>query len=199
MIRLVLASASPRRAELLRQAGIEFDVMPADVDERVAGDETPEEYVRRVAQSKARTVAGLVPGRLVLGADTTVVLGAELLGKPCDGEDAKRMLGALSGRTHEVLTAVTLADGRTPEQPPELETHIARTAVEFARLSETEIAWYAASGEPMDKAGGYAIQGLASRFVTRITGSYSNVVGLPVALVYGLLRERGALPIPRLW
>lgn len=199
MIRLILASASPRRAELLRRAGIEFDVMPAHVDERATGHETPEEYVRRVAQSKARAVVGLAPGRLVLGADTTVVVGTELLEKPRDAEDAKRMLEALSGRTHEVLTAVTLADGRTAERSPELETQVARTAVEFARLSETEIAWYVASGEPMDKAGAYAIQGLASRFVTRITGSYSNVVGLPVALVYGLLRQRGALPIPRLW
>jgi septum formation protein len=184
---LILASASPRRAELLRQAGIDCAVMPADVDETVAPGELPEGYVRRVSEAKARVIAARVPGSLVLSADTTVVVSGEILGKPSNADDARRMLRALSGRTHEVLTAVTLAGPGSASGP---ETRVASTAVEFAHLSDPEIDWYVATGEPMDKAGAYAIQGLASRFVTRISGSYSNVVGLPVALVYGLLRTR---------
>jgi septum formation protein len=209
VIPLILASASPRRAELLRQAGIDFVVMPADVDETVAADEVPEDYVRRVSEAKARAVAARAPGSRVLGADTTVVVSGEIFGKPCDADDARRMLRALSDRTHEVLTAVTLAgpalsgvEGPAPGAvegpgiPPVLETRVAVTSVEFAPMSDAEIDWYVSTGEPMDKAGAYAIQGLASRFVTRITGSYSNVVGLPVALVYGLLRGRRAGPYP---
>jgi septum formation protein len=198
---LILASASPRRAELLRHAGIDFVVMPADVDETVAAGEAPEDYVRRVSESKARVIAARVPGSLVLSADTTVVVAGKIFGKPCDPDDARRMLRALSGRTHEVLTAVTLArPALSPAEGPAvslvegspfaLETGVASTSVEFATLSDPEIEWYVATGEPMDKAGAYAIQGLASRFVVRIAGSYSNVVGLPVALVYGLLRTR---------
>jgi septum formation protein len=189
---LILASASPRRAELLRQAGIAFEVMPADVDESTVAGERPADYVRRLAEAKAMAVAGRVGGALVLAADTTVVAGGEILGKPVDIADARRMLRALSGRTHDVLTAVTL--GR--RSPAVLETDVAITTVEFASVSEAEIEWYVGTGEPMDKAGAYAIQGLASRFVTRIAGSYSNVVGLPVALVYALLRRHEAQPYP---
>lgn len=183
---LVLASASPRRAELLRAAGFLFEVMPADVDETVHAGETPEAYVRRVAEAKARSIALRDRARHVLSADTVVVVDREILGKPRDPGDAARMLQKLSGRTHEVTTGVTLI---APGQPPR--TEVATTSVEVAQLSDTEIAWYVASGEPMDKAGAYAIQGLAGRFVTRIGGSYSNVVGLPVSVVYRLCREAG--------
>ena len=186
MTRLVLASASPRRAELLRAAGIVFDVEPAHVDERVHDGEAPVDYVRRVAEAKALTVHQQRRGSVVLAADTTVVVGDRILGKPVDAADARRMLALLSGRSHEVITGVTIAG---PDTAPH-ETRVETTAVEFAPLSLGEIEWYVASGEPMDKAGAYAIQGLASRFVTRIEGSYSNVVGLPIALVCELLKQR---------
>ena len=184
--RIVLASASPRRAELLRAAGFEFHVQPAHVDESVHIDETPEQYVRRVADAKARAVLAAADDRVVLAADTIVVIDGHILGKPVDETDASRMLRLLSGRLHQVLTAVTLVrNGRTL-------TRLATTDVEFAPLSDQEIAWYVATGEPFDKAGAYAVQGLAARFVARIDGSYSNVVGLPVALVYAMLRELGS-------
>ena len=183
-MRLLLASQSPRRAELLRAAGFEFDILPANADETVHPGESPEAYVRRVADAKARAVLPHAGDRVVLAADTTVVVGGEILGKPEDAADAARMLRRLSGRAHEVLTAVTVARaGREPA------TDVATTRVEFAPMSDDEIAWYVAGGEPMDKAGAYAVQGLASRFVTRVDGSYSNVVGLPVAVVYRLLQS----------
>ena len=180
--RLVLASASPRRAELLRAAGIDFDVQPANIDEAVVAGESPAEYVSRLAEGKARAVHELDGSRTVLAADTAVVVDGHILGKPLDEGDAGRMLGMLSGRTHEVLTAVSIFH---PGQI--VDTRVDATAVEFAPLSEADISWYVSSGEPMDKAGAYAVQGLASRFVTRIEGSYSNVVGLPIALVYQML------------
>lgn len=182
-IRVVLASASPRRAGLLRAAGIEFDVAPAHVDETVHEAESPERYVRRVAEDKARAVHRTSPGRVILAADTTVVVDAHILGKPDDAEDARRMLRLLSGRSHEVLTGVTIIGGGGDAR-----THVDRTAVDVLPLTPLEIDWYVESGEPMGKAGAYAIQGLASRFIRGIRGSYSNVVGLPVALVYELLR-----------
>jgi septum formation protein len=180
--RLVLASASPRRAELLRAAGIAFDVQPANIDEAVVAGESPAEYVSRLAEGKARAVHELDGDRTVLAADTAVVVDGHILGKPLDEGDAGRMLGMLSGRTHEVLTAVSIFH---PGQI--VDTRVDTTIVEFAPLSEDDISWYVSSGEPMDKAGAYAVQGLASRFVTRIEGSYSNVVGLPIALVYQML------------
>jgi len=183
--RIVLASASPRRAELLRAAGIEFEVMPAHVDESARVGESPHAYVSRVAEAKASAIAARADGRVVLAADTTVVVGGEMLGKPVDDADAKRMLRLLSGRVHEVATGVTVSCG------PSLTTRVESTEVAFAALSEDEIAWYVATGEPRDKAGAYAIQGYASRFITRIAGSYSNVVGLPIALVYDLLKASG--------
>jgi len=186
-MRLILASASPRRAELLRAAGIEFDVMPADVDESLHEGESPEQYVGRVANAKACGVLARSHGRPVVAADTVVVLDGHILGKPADAADARRMLEMLSGRRHEVLTAVSVSLGGPDDACPAA-TGIERTTVEFAALCEGEISRYVASGEPMDKAGAYAIQGLASRFVTRIEGSYANVVGLPVALVYKLLK-----------
>ncbi|MBI4886820.1 MAG: septum formation inhibitor Maf [Acidobacteria bacterium] len=188
-MRLILASASPRRAELLRAAGIAFDVMPAGVDEALLPGETPEEHVRRLAGAKARAVAARAGGRPVLAADTVVVVGDQILGKPEGDDDARRMLRLLSGRAHDVLTGVTLVWG----VPEACLSEVATTTVEFGPLSEAEIGWYVASGEPADKAGAYAIQGLASRFVTRIEGSYSNVVGLPVALVHKLCTRAGLL------
>jgi septum formation protein len=181
--RLLLASASPRRAELLRAAGISFDIQPANADESVHPGEQPAAYVQRVAEAKARVVLPRAGARVVLAADTTVVVDGDIFGKPQNGQDAVRMLRALRGRRHEVMTGVTLAAAAR------VMTRVETTAVEFAPLSEDEIDWYVASGEPADRAGAYAVQGLASRFVTRVEGSYSNVVGLPVSLVYDMLKE----------
>jgi nucleoside triphosphate pyrophosphatase len=169
---------------LLRAAGIEFDVIHADVDETIHRGELPDAYVRRVAEAKARAVAARERERIVVAADTTVVIDGAMLGKPVNDADAKRMLCLLSGRTHAVLTAVAVCRGGTSDPIVDIE----RTEVEFARLTEFEIDWYLATGEPRDKAGAYGIQGYASRFVTRINGSYSNVVGLPIALVYRMLK-----------
>ncbi|HEY8549704.1 MAG TPA: Maf family protein [Vicinamibacterales bacterium] len=183
MSRLVLASASPRRAELLSAAGFDFTVRPSDVDESVRPGEAPEDYVRRLALEKARHVAA--PGELVLGADTAVVVDGDLLGKPRSREEAAGMLRRLSGRAHEVLTGVALVAGDREA------VDLSRTTVHVHPISEEEIAWYVATPEPYDKAGGYAVQGLASRFIARLDGSYSNVVGLPVDLVYRLMRTFG--------
>ena len=180
-MRLILASASPRRRELLLQAGFEFDVDPVEVDEAPQRGESAAAYVERVATAKA--VAGLArhPEAIVIGADTTVVVDNDILGKPEDAADAARMLRRLSGRAHEVLTGVCVATtGRRISR-------VERTQVWFLPLTDAQIAWYAGSGEPRDKAGAYAIQGLAARFIPRIEGSYSNVVGLPVAAVSEML------------
>jgi septum formation protein len=176
---------------LLRAAGIGFDVMPADVDEAIDVEDTPEGYVRRVAQLKAEAVLPRAGERPVLGADTIVIVGHAVLGKPSDTADAGRMLRLLAGREHSVMTGVCLINPAAESGRVQMST--TRTSVEFAPLTDEEISWYVASGEPMDKAGAYAIQGLASRFVTRIEGSYSNVVGLPVALVYDLCKRAGLL------
>ena len=189
-VRLILASASPRRAELLRAAGFEFDVVPADVDERPQPGEQPDAYVCRVALDKARAVAACLPDAVVLAADTCVVVDGLILGKPADGDDAARMLRMLSGRSHVVLTGVAVIG------PAGSRVEASSSHVVVAGLSSVEIAWYVASGEPADKAGAYAIQGLASRFVEAVDGSYSNVVGLPVALVYRLLCEQGSMSRP---
>jgi len=183
--RIVLASASPRRAELLKAAAIDFEVMPAHLDETANPGELPEAYVRRIAEAKARAIGARVKDRVVLAADTTVVVGGEMLGKPASDEDAKRMLRLLSGRAHDVITGVTVRCGSSGS------TRVEATEVEFASLSEEDINWYVGTGEPHDKAGAYAIQGQASRFITRIAGSYSNVVGLPIALVYDMLKASG--------
>ena len=186
-MRLILASASPRRADLLAAAGFVFDVVPVEIDERVVPGERPADYVARLALDKARQVERRNPGSLVLGADTAVVVDERILGKPGDAAEAKEMLRTLSGRVHNVLTGVAI-------RVNEREAHdVACTQVRFLQLSPAEIAWYVASGEPFDKAGGYGVQGLASRFVDSIDGSYSNVVGLPVAMVYRLLKEPGFL------
>ncbi|HET9010989.1 MAG TPA: Maf family protein [Gemmatimonadaceae bacterium] len=183
MLPLVLASASPRRAQLLRDAGIPFEVAAADVDESQHPGEEAEAYVRRVAAAKAARVAGSHPGRPVLGADTTVVLDGEVLGKPRDAAEAASMLRRLSGRSHLVLTGVCLiapAGG--------IQTAVAATAVEFLPLDAAQIAAYVATGEPMDKAGAYAIQGGAGRFVRRVDGELANVIGLPISVVADMLR-----------
>jgi septum formation protein len=182
-MRLILASSSPRRADLLRAAGYEFEVDPAEVDEQMRPRETAEQYVARLAQEKATQVAPRHSGAIVIGADTTVVIGAQLLGKPANAEDAIQMLRLLSGKTHRVLTGVALRRDNTRVGGIEV------TLVRFLALSADEIAWYVGSGEPLGKAGAYAIQGLASRFIDRIEGSYTNVVGLPVSLVHRLVRH----------
>jgi len=197
---LVLASASPRRQDLLRSAGISFTVQPADIDETPLPGEPAVAYVERLAQEKALAVWKTRPNDLVLGADTTVVVNGTMLAKPAEAEDAARMLRLLSGRTHQVITGVCLAGpaqsiSKEDDQKLRAENHDLRTfseitLVTFFELSDTDIREYIATGEPMDKAGAYAIQGIASRWIPRIEGDYSNVVGLPVALVYRMLRER---------
>ncbi len=184
-VRLILASVSPRRADLLRAAGFTFDVVPVEIDERPLTVEPPRDYVCRLAVAKAAEIARRNSDRPVLAADTTVVVDDLILAKPGDESEATKMLRMLSGGVHEVLTGVALQLG-------ERRVHaVACTQVHFLQMSPAEIAWYVASGEPYDKAGGYAVQGLASRFVERIDGSYSNVVGLPVATVYRLLKDFG--------
>jgi len=184
-MRLVLASASPRRRELLAAAGLPAVVDPVSLDESALPDEAPDRYVERLAMAKAREGLARHPDAAVLGADTTVVLDGSMLGKPATDAEAAAMLRRLSGRSHEVLTAVVIATAR------DTRARVERTTVFMTPISDAEIAWYVESGEPRDKAGGYAIQGLASRFVPRIDGSYSNVVGLPVAVVLQLLKEMG--------
>jgi septum formation protein len=190
-LRLVLGSASPRRAELLKSAGFDFEVRVADVDEQIRPREQPEQYVRRLAQAKSAAVHELVGGRIspwiiTLGADTAVVVDGEVLGKPADDGEAGAMLERLSGRDHDVLTGVSLRRGLQEVGG------IERTVVSMVVLSNQEIAWHVQSGEGRDKAGAYAIQGLASRFTRKICGSYSNVVGLPIPLVYELIRKLSA-------
>ena len=177
---LVLASRSPRRAELLTAAGIAYEIRVSDIDESHRPGEGPVEYSLRLAREKALAVEAS-PTEIVLGADTIVLLDGEIMGKPRDAQDAARMLTALSGRQHEVITGVCLRRGDL------LVLESAVTAVWFQPLSDEEIGWYVSSGEPLDKAGAYGIQGLASRFIDRIDGSWTNVVGLPVALVYRML------------
>jgi len=213
-MRLILASASPRRAELLRAAGYEFDIVVADVDESIRDAEVPALYVRRLAAEKsAAAQISVVSGfsrtveirtgpakaghyedaedAIVLGADTTVVVDGEILAKPRDDRDAAAMLRRMAGRAHEVLTGVSLRRGGF--ELGRVET----TRVHVAPLTDEDIAWYVATGEGRDKAGAYAIQGVASRFIPRIEGSYSNVVGLPVACVRELLTEISGTPPSR--
>lgn len=179
----MLASRSPRRREILRQAGIPFVPRPMDVDETPLPGEAARDYVVRIAREKAEAAAGsIADNEIVLAADTTVTINGEILAKPLDAADACRMLRLLSGQRHEVLTGICLRSASRVIEG------CAETSVWFAPLSIQEIEDYAASGEPMDKAGAYAIQGLASKFVQRIEGCYFNVMGLPVALVYQYLR-----------
>ncbi len=187
-MKLILASASPRRAEVLRDAGLQFEAISTRVDEALQPNERAEELVQRLAEAKARSAAAHAQGpAIVVGADTEVVVDSVVLGKPASAGDAREMLRRLSGGTHRVVTglvAIRLPDGATRA---ELET----TQVTFAPLCPEEIEDYVASGEPFDKAGAYAIQGRAGRFVTRVEGCYFNVVGLPLARLYRILRELG--------
>jgi len=179
----VLASASPRRQELIRNAGIDFRIQPADIPEKPFEGEAPIAFAERMATEKACAVLAKELGRSILAADTVVSLGSLILGKPVDNDDAARMLQLLSGRRHLVTTAVCLL--RNGFEDVRSET----TAVDFAPMTPDDIGDYVATGEPMDKAGAYAIQGLASRWIRKIEGDYSNVVGLPVDLVWRMLRE----------
>jgi septum formation protein len=179
--KLILASRSQRRMEILRAVGWPFEAVAADIDESVRAGEDAVSYVRRLALTKAQTVARKSPEGLVLGADTTVVIEGELLGQPIDDDDARRMLKLLSGKWHEVLTGVALL--RVDQDAPPLIDH-ETTRVRFAQMSLEEIDWYVATNEPRGKAGGYGIQGPAALFVEEIAGDYFNIVGLPVRLVY---------------
>jgi septum formation protein len=186
---LILASSSPRRRELLRAAGIPFDVRPSNVPEEPLPKESPLAFSERLARDKATAVWKALAqrsGKLILGADTIVVVDKYILGKPADNEDASRMLRMISGRPHQVITSVCLLGEDVDEVRSE------NTVVYVNAISDWEIADYIATGEPMDKAGAYGIQGLASRWIPRIEGDYSNVVGLPLALVYAMLRTHGA-------
>jgi len=190
-MRLILASASPRRAEILRNAGISFEATPAAVDESRWNGETPAHLVRRLASAKAVAAADRVSGAaIVLGADTEVVVDGEVLGKPVADLDAREMLCRLSGRVHEVITGLELI--RLPDRATRSEQEVTR--VTFAALSAEEIDSYVATGEPFDKAGGYAIQGRAGRFITRVEGCYFNVVGLPLSRLCRALLEFGWSP-----
>lgn len=184
---LVLASASPRRAELLAAAGYDFTVDPADVDESERPGETPENYVLRVARDKARAVAARrgEPGEIVIGADTTVVAQGMILAKPADESDAIRMLEVLGGAVHVVLTGVVMVSGY------EELAEVVATRVRLVPLAPDDIRWYVGTGEPMGKAGAYGIQGRAARFVDWIEGSWSNVVGLPIATVNEMINRFG--------
>jgi septum formation protein len=189
---LILASASPRRAELLRNAGIAFRVEVSNLEEARAPGEAPRAYAERLARDKARVIAQRFPNDPVLAADTIVVVGNEVLEKPSDALDAARMLRLLSDRAHEVTTGVCLVVPLSGAHGKE-DVRSATTRVHFAKLGERDIEDYIITGEPMDKAGAYAIQGRASRWIGKLEGDYCNVVGLPVALVAGMLREHSLL------
>ncbi len=192
MAAIILASASPRRSELLAQIGVPFSVQPAHIDETPRTAERPAAYVERLAREKALAVAAAFAGDLVLGSDTSVVLNGVILGKPVDSKEAMATLGALSGTTHQVMTAVALARGS------HCESRLVTTEVTFRGLTKQEIAAYVASGEPMDKAGSYGIQGLGGIFVKELKGSYSAVVGLPLQETATLLAEAGC-PVWKHW
>jgi septum formation protein len=182
--KLILASASPRRSEILASVGWEFSKHVADIDETELEGEPARDYVERLAREKAAVVAAEYPGGIVLGADTTVVIGEQMLAKPLDFEDARRMLRMLAGNWHEVLTGVAVAEHG------EIRSDVQRTRVKFAHMTEAEINFLAERGDPLDKAGAYAVQAQAALFIEGIEGDYWNVVGLPVSLVYELVTKK---------
>lgn len=184
---LILASASPRRSEILNAVGWKFEKQIADLDETELENENPADYVVRLAREKALAIAEKIENGLILGADTTVVIENEIIGKPNDLMDAAAMLGKLSGRWHEVLTAVALV--KKDSGQIQIKAGFERTKVKFYPLAEAEIDYLVTRGEPLDKAGAYAVQGVAALFIERIEGDYWNVVGLPVQLVYKLARQ----------
>jgi septum formation protein len=185
----ILASASPRRQELLRQAGLKFRIVPAHVNEEQLPQENPRGHVRRLAANKAAAVAGKYPGAWVLGADTIVVIDGLILGKPQDKKQAMEMLRRLSGREHEVFTGFTIARIASKAS----KTKVIRSAVRFKQISPEEMQWYTDCAEPYDKAGGYAVQGKGAYFIKSIRGSYTNVIGLPLCEVLEELKQLGAL------
>lgn len=182
--KLILASGSPRRSEILTSVGWEFTKIIADIDETEFAGENPADYVQRLAKTKAEAVAVKYPQMCVLGADTTVVIDNQIIGKPIDLDDAKRMLRLLSGRSHEVLTGVAIVKNG------ETKVGLQRTKVKFAEMDEKQIEFLAEFGEPLDKAGAYAVQAQAALFIEGIEGDYWNVVGLPISLVYKLIKSK---------
>ncbi len=188
-MKVILASASPRRRELLVSIGLDFEVIPSHVPEVHEAGESPAGYVTRLSREKAQEVAKQHPGRWIVAADTIVVLGEAVLEKPADEEDARRMLGMIAGKTHVVYTGLTLLKGA------QIDTEIATSDVTMLPLTSAEIAWYVQTGEPLDKAGAYAVQGRGAMFIDRIDGSYTNVVGLPLATLYRMLRRAGLDPL----
>jgi septum formation protein len=186
--KLILASGSPRRAEILRFVGWEFEKNVADVDEKEFFGEKPEDYVQRLAMAKAETVAANYENALILGADTIVVINTQIVGKPKDLDDARRMLKLLSGRWHEVFTGVALVK-KEEKITPKSVADLQKTRVKFAELSAAEIRLLIEKGEPLDKAGAYAVQAQAALFIEEIQGDYWNVVGLPINLVYKLVNS----------
>jgi len=187
---IVLVSASPRRADLLRHAGLEFTVRPADLDETPSPGEAPGDLAERLARAKVLALRAPPRPVLAIGADTVVAVEGAILGKPRDGDEARRMLRALSGRVHEVTTGMAVR--LLPEDTLVCERAVSR--VTFAELSDREIDWYAATGEGRDKAGAYALQGIGALFIESIAGSYTNVIGLPLERLYPHLRRHGLLP-----
>ncbi len=190
-MKLILASASPRRRELLASIGLEFEVLPSNVPEVHREGEAPEEYVARLSRDKAKALAETHPARWVIAADTTVLLGDQLLEKPLDAADAARMLATIAGQTHIVYTGVTLENAERDYR----DTRVAESEVRMLPLSPREIEWYVRTGEPLDKAGAYAVQGLGAMFIESIHGSYTNVVGLPLATLFQMLRRAGIDPL----
>jgi septum formation protein len=190
---IILASASPRRTELMALAGIEFSVLPADINEEALPGERPSDHVMRLSREKVDAVAATASGRFFIGADTVVVLDDRIMGKPIDEAEAFRMLSALSGRDHEVVTGFSVFDKISGIHL----TRCVRTEVTFKELSEQEIRAYIASGCPMDKAGAYAMQGGAVHFIRSICGSYTNVIGLPMTELHEILCQLGALDVDR--
>jgi len=190
-LKLILASSSPRRRELLASIGAEFEVIVSNVPEQHQQGETPEDYVSRLSRDKARAVAEQYRDRWVVAADTTVVLAGELLEKPADKADAVRMLTALAGKAHVVYTGVTIENGSRDYR----DTQVSATEVRMLPLPAADIEWYVGTGEPMDKAGAYAAQGIGAVFIDSIHGSYTNVVGLPLALLFQMLRKAGLDPL----
>ena len=190
-MKFILASQSPRRRELLASIGLDFDVIPSAVPEVRDPGESPEEYVARLSREKAAAIAQTHGDRWIIAADTTVLLGEELLEKPLDAADARRMLATIAGKTHIVYTGVTLQHPARGHH----DTRVAESEVRMLPLTEREIEWYVATGEPLDKAGAYAVQGIGAMFIDSIHGSYTNVVGLPLALLYQMLRRAGIDPL----
>lgn len=186
---MILASASPRREELLSLAGITFRVIPSEVSEEMVGDESPEEHVLRLAEAKAASVAGQHPDAWVLGADTVVVIDGEVLGKPTRREEARLMMHKLSGRTHRVITGFTLFKAAEKAKVRKAVT----STVTFREMTAEEVEWYISTEEPYDKAGGYAMQGRAALFIREVSGSHTNVIGLPICEVVEALRDVGAV------